>query len=104
MERIAAPGIALALLTLLSSTLQPSKVSVGPDGNCKATRDSQQICIATLKSFERVANGWVLYLEGKDPYKVSSHYLPRNQVGRTLEFQMVDTPMGWDVKDWNTKY
>lgn len=103
MERLVAPGIALAALLILSTTLQPSKAVMGPDGNCKA-RNTQQVCLATLKSFERASSGWILYLEGKDPYTVSSHYLPKNQVGKTLEFQMVETPIGWNVKDWVTKY
>lgn len=95
--------MALATVLMLSTTLKPSKAIPSPDTGCKSL-DNQQVCLATLKNFEKTRNGWVLYLEGNQPYTVTSSKVPKNKVGRTLQLTLEITSLGWAVIDWETKY
>jgi hypothetical protein len=88
---------------LLSTTLKPSTKPPAPDKACKV-QDTQTVCLATFKHFERSTKGWMLYLEGNSPYVVSSMKLPRNQIGKTLEVVLEPTPVGWTVTDFSIKY
>lgn len=75
-----------------------------PDENCK-TSDTTQACIVTFKSFEKhPKGGWIMYVEGKEPYQIFTQGLPKNQVGKKLKIGVEEKTVHYVEKWWVLKY
>ncbi len=70
-----------------------------PDNNCK-TRNDLQACKVTLKGFERIDKGWIMYVEGNEPYQVYTSFKPRIGENKYLTIYVEKTEDWWTLRDW----
>jgi len=70
-----------------------------PDNNCK-TRNDLQACKVTLKGFERIDKGWIMYVEGNEPYQVYTSFKPIIGENKYLTIYVEKTEDWWTLRDW----